>query len=100
VGVVVAADTVAAAAVMVEAASGVVMEAASAEEVFTEVAWAAEVSMEASPVAAFAEAVHVSQAEALEVATAMAEATAMVEAMVMADMMTGTESPEVFLPVH
>jgi hypothetical protein len=97
---VVVADTVAVAADMVEAASGVVMEAASAGEVFTEAAWAAEVSMVAWLVAAFAEAVRVSQAEALEVAAATAEATAMVEAMVMADMMAGTDSPEVFLPVH
>jgi hypothetical protein len=71
-------------------------------EVSTEVAWAVEASMAASPVAAFAEAVPVSRVEALEVDMAAATvATAMVEAMVMADMaMTVTDSPEVFWPVH
>jgi hypothetical protein len=88
--VVVAADT---------AVEGVVMvEAASVAEVSTEVPWVA-ASMVASPVAAFAEAVHVSRAEVLEADTA--EATAMVEATVMADTaMTVTVSPEVFWLVH
>lgn len=67
-------------------------------EVSTEVAWAVEVSMAASPVAAFAEAVPVSRAEALEVDMAAATmATAMVEATVTAAMaMTVTDSLEVF----
>jgi hypothetical protein len=69
-------------------------------EVSTEVAWAVEASMAASPVAAFAEAVPVSRVEALEVDMAAAT-VATVEAMVMADMaMTVTDSPEVFWPVH
>jgi hypothetical protein len=74
------------------------VEAVVMVEVSTEVAWAAEVSMAASPVAAFAEAVHVSRAEVLEVdMAAVTVATVMAEATVMADTaMTVTDSPEVF----
>jgi hypothetical protein len=75
-----AADTAVVAVAMVEAALVV--------EVSTEVAWAVVVSM-----AAFAEAVHVSRAEALEADAATAEVTvamAMLEAMVMVGMAAAT----------
>jgi len=86
------------AVVMVEAASVVVTVAASAAEVSTEAAWAVEVSM-----ADFAEAERVSRAADFE-AVGSAGGSVVTEAMVTAvtaDMaMTGTDSPEVFLPVH
>jgi len=76
VGAAEAADTAVVAVVMVEAASVV--------EVSTGVAWAVVVSM-----AAFAEAVHVSRAEALEADAATAEVT-VATAMVMAGMAAAT----------